>query len=175
MALRRDIPKVPEVGFCPMLVREGSQSGCVLSQQSNQQKLVAGGGKGRSYGLRDRVDDMWSLSLAGIPILQDIKEATHTLSAHTLCVHGHGNNVQSARPCSLDGVHVAAFLDQHALPALGLIISQSLEGLGEAISGAGCQDDFGPVLVGHVGMHLLPGELAEEAVQGRIALSSAIL
>ena len=73
MALRRDTPKVPEEGFCPMLVREGSQSVGVLSQQSSQQELVAGGEKGRSYGLRDRVDDMWSLSSTGIPILQDIK------------------------------------------------------------------------------------------------------
>ena len=68
--------------------------------------------------LRDSVDQMRSLALAHIPVLEDVFKASFPIRQHSFIVYRYRHDIESAWPCCLDGIHVGKLLDQQTFPIM---------------------------------------------------------
>lgn len=124
---------------------------------------------------------MGSFALVCIPVRQDVLEATLAICQHALVVDGDGDNIQTSRPCGLNGVHVGEFFTKQTLSFADPVslrvpdVAKGLDGFGEAIGRADGQNDFSATVVGDIGVEVFANKFTNEAVEGWVTLGSSIL
>lgn len=124
---------------------------------------------------------MRTATLAQIPVIQHILQATGSLRHHPLIVDLDGDDAGTLGLRGVGPVHVDVQLSQHGGTLLDGIpvgvprLDDELDGLVEAIGRAAGEDDLRPVEVGHRGVQVVARELADEGEQGRVARGGAVL
>lgn len=135
----------------------------------------------QAFGLRHSIDQVRSLALALVPILQHIFKPACVPGLHTFIINVDRDDVQPSRTRRLDSVHITKFLDKKAFSFFGPVmvlvpcIAERFDRLCEPVGRATCDDYLWSFCVRDIRMHILASEMAEVRVKRRVSLRKAIL
>lgn len=120
----------------------------------------------------DGVHEVWAAALdAGVPVLEDVAEATGAVRADSLGVHPDGDDADAVGGGGLDAVRVGKVLNKHVVAAF----AQEVDGFTEAVGVAARQYNSGVAVRDAATVQVVQRKVGNEGCKRRQSAHAGVL
>jgi hypothetical protein len=132
-------------------------------------------------GIRHGVHEVRTSSSGIVPIFEDVCQSPFTVRLHPFRIHSDRDNIHTARPGRLNGIHVCEFFAEYGLafsnPIAASIpgICEGLDGFRESVCSTASHDDLWTAFVWHIRVQMLADKLPYKREKRWIAIDTAVL